>query len=738
MTSDYAPGHCPGYGEKTMVFQLPKFGARSASAKVAEPAPGTGVSRVAQQRENPQSAQQSSPAPLPMIGRFRVAQQLQILVALLALIALIAALIVFADFRSATQGTAYVSAAGEMRMLSQRIGKATQTALLGNAPAFRQLLQARDRFAQAADVLMQGGDWGGISVPPTSDALMPTLEPLARDWERIERDLQLVLAQQKNLAGLATAVRSINSNNPTLVELAEQIQAARLAANAPAHEISALAQLVTLTQRLGRGENRLLGAESVEADISAAMAKDAAAFGELLRSIGESSRAGELDAATLDRLAKLESAYRDFQQALDGILANVQALVNAKDAGRRVVEGSEALLADTEKLVSAYQAELSGRAIHFAALAVLALLGAAVGWLMVKTYADDQRRRAAQAHLEREKASQLNRANEAAILQLMNEMQTLAEGDLTVKATVSEAVTGAIADAVNVTVEELRELVGRITDAADRVTAATEAAQQTSSRLLGAAEYQMREMRDTGTAMLSMAEAMNGMSSSTAQSAGVARTSVAAAQKGEHAVRNAISGMNDIRAQIQETSKRIKRLGESSQEIGEIVELISDITERTNVLALNAAIQAASAGEAGRGFSVVAEEVQRLAERGAQATKQIGAIVKTIQSDTQDTVAAMERSTQGVVEGARLSDAAGQALAEIGEVSKRLAQLIGEISSAAQKQATGATAMAGNMQDIMKITQQTTEGTQRTALSIGQLTQLAQELKGSVSRFRMS
>ncbi len=380
--------------------------------------------------------------------------------------------------------------------------------------------------------------------------------------------------------------------------------------------------------------------------------------------------------------------------------------------------------------------ELGGRGARFWGL--LALLGVAVVWLMVKAYADDQRRRAWQADRQREHANKVNRDNETAILELMNEMQTLAEGDLTVKATVSEAITGAIADAVNVTVEQLRELVRRITDAADRVTAATQAAREISSQLLGAAEYQMRQMRDSGAAMRSTAEAMNGMSSSTAQSAGVAQASVAAAQKGEQAVKEAISGMNEIRAQIQETSKRIKRLGESSQEIGEIVALISDITERTNVLALNAAIQAASAGEAGRGFSVVAGEVQRLAERSAQATRQIGAIVKTIQSDTQDTVAAMERSTQGVVEGTRLSDAAGHALGEIGTVSQQLAQLIGDISLAAQKHAAEGTAMAVDLNDIMKITEQTTEGTKRTALSIGQLAELANELKDSVSRFRTS
>jgi twitching motility protein PilJ len=238
--------------------------------------------------------------------------------------------------------------------------------------------------------------------------------------------------------------------------------------------------------------------------------------------------------------------------------------------------------------------------------------------------------------------------------------------------------------------------------------------------------------------MLRMAGEITGVSQSANESAEVARQSVAAAQQGSAAVQNAIKGMHEIRDQIQETSKRIKRLGESSQEIGEITELISDITEQTNVLALNAAIQAASAGEAGRGFSVVAEEVQRLAERSAEAAKQIGALVRTIQTDTHDAVAAMERSTQGVVEGTRLSDAAGAALADIGQVSNRLAELIQEISVATGMQASSASGVAHNIEQILSVTEQAQDGTQQTAQSIHQLSVLAQELKNSVSRFRIA
>jgi twitching motility protein PilJ len=363
----------------------------------------------------------------------------------------------------------------------------------------------------------------------------------------------------------------------------------------------------------------------------------------------------------------------------------------------------------------------------------LALLG-----LMAKVYLDDSTRRTAEAEGSRQETERVNRTNQDAILRLMNELGDLADGDLTVTATVSEDITGAIADSINYTIEELRVLVGRINDAAGRVTLATEIAQQTSAELLAAAEKQSEEIQDAGRSALDMAKSMSAVSSNANQSAQVARQSLAAAEKGAVAVQDSIKGMNEIRGQIQETSKRIKRLGESSQEIGEIVELISDITEQTNVLALNAAIQAASAGDAGRGFTVVAEEVQRLAERSAEATKQIAAIVKTIQTDTQDAVSAMEQSTQGVVEGAKLSDAAGQALAEIGDVSRSLAGLIENISTDTQQQAQSATGVANKMQEILRVTEQATAGTQRTAEAVGELASLATELKGSVAGFKVA
>jgi twitching motility protein PilJ len=329
-------------------------------------------------------------------------------------------------------------------------------------------------------------------------------------------------------------------------------------------------------------------------------------------------------------------------------------------------------------------------------------------------------------------------ANQMAVLNLLDEMGDLADGDLTVRAEVRENITGAIADSINYTIDSLRDLVTGINRASEQVNTATGQAQATSVSLLSAAEKQSVQITETTEAVGNMTRSILQVSSNASQASQVAQRSLQAATQGSQAVQNTIAGMNGIREQIQETSKRIKRLGESSQEIGEIVELISDITEQTNILALNAAIQAASAGEAGRGFTVVAEEVQRLAERSSEATKQIGAIVKTIQTDTNSAVAAMEKSTEGVVEGARLSDAAGKALTEIETVSNSLARLIQSISSATEAQTEVASTVTKNMQQIQEITSQTTEGTKLTAESVGQLTKLAEELRDSVAGFKLA
>ncbi|MBN8443506.1 MAG: type IV pili methyl-accepting chemotaxis transducer N-terminal domain-containing protein [Thauera sp.] len=678
-----------------------------------------------------------SPAPAanahPAAAARSLPLQLRRLGIVFAALALIAAALGIYQVRRSTDATAHVAAATEMQMLSQQIAKAAQLALNGNADAFAELQGGRTRFAALLQALDQGGPIDDSAVPAIPAAARAQLDALTGVWQKTEKDAAQLLAQQKNLLALKSAVDTINTDNVQLLALSEQIAALALQSGATARDVAATSRVALLTQRIAKNANALRGGDAIDPEIAFLLGKDTNALREQIAALANLRGDAELQA----RITELGGAAKGSFDAVAEILGNIQLLVQAKQAGARIFRDAGPLLAHSKELAGSLADAYRGFDLLTLAIVASALLALAVLVRMARVYNDDVAARRAETEAQRQTAESERNLTQQAILRLMNEMGDLADGDLTIRATVTEDITGAIADSVNYTVEELSVLVRRINDAASRVTAATESAKRTSNELLAATERQSREIEDAGSTVQRMAESMTASSERALESAQVARRSLDAARKGAGAVEDTIEGMNGIRDKIQETSKRIKRLGESSQEIGEIVELISDITEQTNVLALNAAIQAASAGEAGRGFTVVAEEVQRLAERSAEATKQIAAIVKTIQTDTQDAVGAMENATRDVVDGAQLSDAAGQALAEIGQVSMETARLIEQISADTQQQAATAGRVAATMREILTITEQTTLGTKQTAVSVDQLADLAVELKGSVSGFKV-
>jgi twitching motility protein PilJ len=363
-------------------------------------------------------------------------------------------------------------------------------------------------------------------------------------------------------------------------------------------------------------------------------------------------------------------------------------------------------------------------ALLFAAFAALFLVLLGIQLLL------DARRREAESKAQ-------NEANQQSILRLLDEMGDLADGDLTVEATVTEDITGAIADSINYAVDALRNLVTTINETAEKVTSSAQGTRKTTLALAEASDVQTQQISSATEAIKAMTSAIDEVANNATESAEVASRSVEVAGRGAQTVRDTISGMDAIREQIQETSKRIKRLGESSQEIGEIVELIDDIADQTNILALNAAMQAAQAGEAGRGFAVVADEVQGLAERSSNATKQIEALVRTIQADTNEAVSSMEASTAGVVEGATLAENAGDALREIENVSNYIADLTRRIADSAQSQSQEAGKISATVTGIQEITKRNAEGTRHTAESVKTLADLAVELQQSVSGFRL-
>jgi twitching motility protein PilJ len=640
-----------------------------------------------------------------------------------------------------------VAASGQALMQSQRLAKSVSQALVGNGPSFDEVRDSSGVLAKTLRGLRDGDDALALDALPGSYA--EELEVLIPMVDKAEKNATVVLSQQKILMQVGEALRSINRQSSDLLEIAETVSSLKLQQSAPAAELSAAGQLVMLTQRIGKSANEFLTMEGVSPEAVFLLGKDLNSFKEigtgLLSGNAELRLSAASDAQVRERLQTLLKVYEATRTDASAILGNLQGLVAAREAQTAVVSESEALRLGLEKLQNGLSSQTGLGGFQLATLlgaAVFALLCAG-GLALVQLRDSRQRQLAAEAQrlsavdLEQD-AKRVNDANQAAILRLMNELQNVAEGDLTQEATVTEDITGAIADSVNYTVEELRSLVGNVQNTATRVAQTTAQVDNTSTELMAASSEQLREIRETGQSVLDMAQRINQVSDQAQESAQVARASLQAAEQGLQAVQDTIGGMNAIRDQIQDTSKRIKRLGESSQEIGEITELISDITEQTNVLALNAAIQAASAGEAGRGFSVVAEEVQRLAERSGDATRQIAALVKAIQTDTQDAVAAMERSTQGVVEGARLSDNAGAALSEIDSVSRRLALLIEQISDAAISEANSANEAASNIQHIFAVTEQTTEGTRSTAQQVRELSGMAEELRQSVARFKIS
>jgi twitching motility protein PilJ len=562
--------------------------------------------------------------------------------------------------------------------------------------------------------------------------------PFARDarFTRLMGNAAAVLQTRAQLTDAARAARDITDLVPRLTAEAEAFGASL----PPASASAAAAPLERFAAR----------AERLQIDVSA-LTQGAAEAGQTAQRIGEASDylgqviagfAGGSSTLALPKvtapvaaghLKTLDSIYAELAAAVKRAVAAAPALPAAQSAAR-------AIAADARELATAAAGSAATNALPPAMLfwlpllllaAGLALLiGALVGALRMGRTLERQR-------LSQNAQRKESDRNQQAILRLLDELSSLADGDLTVQATVTEDITGAIADSINYAVDALRGLVTTINASAIQLDSATRQTQALSAHLAKASGAQSKQIASATENAASMAGSVEEVSGNAERAADVARHSVEVAHKGGDAVRRTIDGMNTIRETIQETSKRIKRLGESSQEIGNIVELINDIAEQTNILALNASIQSSMAGEAGRGFAVVADEVQRLAERAANATKQIEVLVRTIQTDTNEAVVSMERSTTDVVGGALLAENAGAALEEIEQVSNQIASLVQNISGSARQQTGAAQNIARNMQILKEISAQTAESTHATSIAIAKLAELSAGLRKSAAGFRL-
>ncbi|MFA7386216.1 MAG: methyl-accepting chemotaxis protein [Thiohalobacteraceae bacterium] len=623
----------------------------------------------------------------------------------------------------------YTGYAGEQQVLSQRIAKYALEASSGNEEAFDQVVTYRDRFGQSLSYLRSGNVSTGL--PPTRGDIDTPLAETEAKWAEFTASVNTVLEGKQLVLSVKETASVISEFMPQLLTHYEDVVNTLVKRNASQEQVRIASRQLMLSQRIVNNLNKVLAGEDAEA-ATEQFAQDTEEFGQVLedqiRGGANAEAIRDPDAqAKLREIAMLFSSVSDY---VGEMLDNSEALMGVQEAASVAARMSDELFASSLALQNAYARAPEQRFIKNeiaymfggVALAFLVLLG-----LALKRDADTRR----------EAAEAINKRNQGAILRLLDEMGNLADGDLTQYATVTEDITGAIADSVNFTIDALRDVVETINTTSEQVSSSTEQTKSTAIKLAEASEHQAAEITTASTAINEMAVSISEVSQNAKESAGVAQKSVEIANKGGKAVRRTIEGMDSIREQIQETSKRIKRLGESSQEIGDIVELINDIAEQTNILALNAAIQAAMAGEAGRGFAVVADEVQRLAERSSNATKQIEALVKTIQTDTNEAVISMEQSTAGVVNGARLAEDAGDSLDEIVKVSASLADLIENISSSAGQQSKAAGEISNTMNVIQEITTQANAGTNETAASIGNLTELANDLRRSVAGFKL-
>ncbi len=626
----------------------------------------------------------------------------------------------------------YITQAGELRVLSQRIAKNATEAAAGKAEAFALLKDARNDFETRWGYLVDGDAENGI--PPAPESLSAEMSAVAEDWESLRDNAGSIVDSEQTVLSLHEVAATLAETIPQLQVEYEEVVDILLQSGAPAAQVSVAQRQSLLAERIIGSANKVLVGDEDSVLAADMFGRDASLFGRVLTAMLEGNDAMEIakvtDEEALERLTEIAELFQFVTSSVDEILENSPELFQVREAANGIFTVSQTLLDKASVLAQGFETRAESRVINTLLGYVLGALALASIILIGLVSMRETRVRLAET-------AEKNERNQTAILRLLDEIGDLADGDLTAEATVTEDFTGAIADSINFTIDQLRDLVGTINATAVQVSAAAQETQSTAMHLAEASEHQAQEIAGASAAINEMAVSIDQVSANAAESSAVAERSVSIANKGNEVVHNTITGMDSIREQIQDTSKRIKRLGESSQEIGDIVSLINDIADQTNILALNAAIQASMAGDAGRGFAVVADEVQRLAERSSSATKQIEALVKTIQADTNEAVISMEQTTTEVVRGARLAQDAGVSLEEIEKVSKSLAALIQNISNAARQQASSAGHISSTMNVIQEITSQTSAGTTATAQSIGNLAKMASEMRESVSGFTL-
>jgi twitching motility protein PilJ len=648
-----------------------------------------------------------------------------VIMAILCSVAMAVSIVIF--LRNSARDQSYLQLVADLRVNNGQLTSQSREAANGSEEGFTALQNTLNQM-EATWTQLRLSDTG------TRNALAAQIAQYGAVWDRVKANANTIINSQDNVTFMTEVAETLRQSLPELQAEHDAIRNLLEENNAPTNQIAAVVEQIWRLERILRNVDRMLAGGEASMAAADTFNVDASLFGTYLEGLkGGNATLGitrVTDAEAIQSLEEITLLFDFVNSSVLEIFETRESLFGARQSSELLLDDSPLLVEALSNLANGINSQTAVRqpnTITIAALAILAAL--CLAWVGVQTYQGTRRRLNDTANT--------NERNQNAILRLLDELADLADGDLTTTATVTEDFTGAIADSINYTIDQLRILVSRINETAVNVARASQDSQQTALHLAEASEHQAQEIAGASAAVNEMAVTIDQVSANAAESAAVAERSVSIASNGAKVVQNTIHGMDTIREQIQDTSKRIKRLGESSQEIGDIVSLINDIADQTNILALNAAIQASMAGDAGRGFAVVADEVQRLAERSAAATKQIEALVKTIQNDTNEAVISMEQTTAEVVRGARLAQDAGVALEEIENVSSSLAELIQNISNAARQQASSAGHISNTMNVIQEITSQTSAGTSATAESIGNLADMASDLRESVAGFTL-
>jgi twitching motility protein PilJ len=627
----------------------------------------------------------------------------------------------------------WMTLATNVQVTSQQLAKSAGESASGNLDAFLELGNSRGKITAVMSKLRVGS--ASTKLPSTPLAVEVPMKQLTLTWTRMNNNASSILDREKLILELASARNIIQENIPGIQKSTDASIRALIKSDAPTNQIVFTSRALVLADRILRRVSEVLQGGSNAVNAAENLGKDRDLFEQVLNALLRgNSRLGVTqvrNTKALQSLGQVKSLFETIKPQIEAILNSSSDLFEVRGAADEIFLDSRDIFEEAANLKNAI-AEIPQHRIwpSQAAGALGLLVMVAVVWILVYSFLSAERRRA-------KIAARSNKKNQLAILQLLDEMSSLADGDLTVQASVTEDITGAIADSINFAIEQLRELVKGIKYTAQEVAGSAMETRSSTSELATAAAEQAEQVGEATKIVQQIAMSFDTMAKRSTESSKVAHNSVEIAHTGGAKVRETINGMDTIREQIQQTSKRIKRLGESTQEIGDIVGLINGIAEQTNVLALNAAIQAASAGGAGKGFAVVADEVQQLAESATNATRRIETLVQTIQADTYEAVVSMEATTSEVVGGARLAEDAGTALEKIETVSKDLSTLIAGISEEAQAQSASATNVSELMKSVQEVSIQASAGSTQAATSVEELAELVMQLSDSVTDFKL-